>query len=94
MTLVVVILANPSGDLEVLPASSAYNIPHTVLRAFFSRLFESFAATIGVPSRNTVSETMTGSAAKRCTITSTQAGPETLNNGGDETRPNLSPWQV
>ena len=32
ITLTVIILARPSADLDTIPASSAYNIPHTALR--------------------------------------------------------------
>ena len=31
-TITVIILANPAGGLDTIPASSAYNIPHTALR--------------------------------------------------------------
>ena len=88
-TITVIIFASPAGDLDTIPASSAYSIPHTALRT------RSSSVSSGPPplpsSRNTRFSRMVSSSLKRCSTTSITAAKKMLNSNGDSTHPCRSP---
>ena len=88
-TITVIILASPAGDLDTIPASSAYSIPHTALRT------RSSSVSSGPPpltlSRNTRLSRMVSSSLKRCSTTSITAAKKMLNSNGDSAHPCRSP---
>ena len=88
-TIIVILLASPGGDLDTIPASSAYSIPYIVLRT------RSSSVSSGPPalpsSRNTRFSIMVSSSLKRCSTTSIIAAKKMLNSNGDSTHPCRSP---
>ena len=88
-TITVIILASPAGDLDTIPASSAYSIPHAALRT------RSSSVSSGSPplpsSRNTRLSRMVSSSLKRYSTTSITAAKKMLNSTGDSTHLCRSP---
>ena len=90
VTMTVIILASPSADLETIPASSAYNMPHTDLRT--QAVAISFP-TAAPSSRWTKSLLVTIylSSLKLTRTTCITEAKNMLNNSGDSTQPCRSP---
>ena len=88
-TINIIILASPAGDLGTIPASSAYNIPHTAIRTRSSSI--SSGPPLLLLSRNTRSSRMVSSSLKRRSTTSITAAKKMLNSNGDSTHPCRSP---
>ena len=84
-TITVILLASPAGDLDTIPASSAYSIPYTALRT------QSSSVSSGPPSlpssRNIRFSRMVLFSLKRCSTTSITAAKKMLNSNGYSTHP-------
>ena len=95
-TIVVIILVNPSWDLDTTPASSAHSIPQTALRARSNGVP---APTPAFSTRYTRSFRMVSSSLKRSRTTRIAAAKKMLNSSGDSTHPcinscvNLEPFR-
>ena len=88
-TTIISILTSPAGDLDTIPASSAYSIPHT---AVCTRSSSVSCGPLPLPSsRNTRFSRMVSSSLKRCSTTSITAAKKMLNSNGDSTHPCRSP---
>ena len=88
VTMTVIILASPPADLETIPASSAYNMPHTFLRT--QAIGTSFPTAIP-SSRWTKSPNIYLSPLKRTRTTCITTAKNMLNSIGESMKPCRSP---